>query len=86
MTLEQAKQTAMPFGMHAGVPLEMIAENDPTYLSEFLAEKKDTLVAWLREALELVLEDMKKAPGEDPAQGELFGDQQGQQSTGENRR
>lgn len=78
MNLREAQMTTMPWGVHAGIPLELVFANDPTYLTEFLAPRLDTLDVWLREAVELVIAEGRPAEVHDGRQGELFGSDLGE--------
>lgn len=84
MNLREAQDTVMPWGVHHRQTLGAIWINDRTYLTEFLASKRDTLDAWLREAVVLVIAEGAPSGAVDAAQCELFGDDVGEQSTGEN--
>ena len=73
MTLKQAQETVMPFGAHKGETLLEVAREEPSYLTDFLAERKETLDTWLREAVGLVIENLPAGGGAgDSGQGELF--------------
>ncbi len=83
MNLREAQETVMPWGVHQKKTLGDISRTDHTYLTEFLAGKLDSLDAWLREAVVLVIADGAPTATEDVGQGELFGTDVGEQSTGE---
>lgn len=72
MNLLEAQQTRMPWGVYQGQTLHAILRADPTYITQFLVERIDTLDAWLREAVEIVVAEGVQAPVVDERQGELF--------------
>lgn len=74
MNLLAARDTRMPFGEHKGKTLGAIFASDASYLTDFLLPRADTLDAWLREAVELVVSDGVGGPSaEAEGQGQLFG-------------
>lgn len=73
MNLREAQDTVMPWGVHQRKTLGAINASDRTYLTEFLAGKLETLDAWLREAVELVIAEGAPESAIDAGQGELFG-------------
>jgi hypothetical protein len=79
MTLLEAQQVEMPWGVHYGKTLREINASDRTYLTAFLAPKLAELtgsdverMAWLTDAVAIVITEGASA-ADNEAQGELFG-------------
>jgi hypothetical protein len=80
MTLHQAQETVMPWGIHYRKTLREINATDRTYLTEYLASIRGALDAWLREAVDLLIAEGAPGALSDAGQGQLFGSDQGNSS------